>query len=117
MQNRRTVKWLLLALLAVGVAYISIYGPRVFATKEYMKISPKGYYRLEYLKPGFPYLYSFTKDMPMIVRLYNNRTGELLGESDIVELSGNGEVFWTLKNAPRIRVGMDIVFPVTPEPD
>lgn len=117
MQNQRIVKWLLLALLAVAGSYVSIYGPKVFATKLEDDVSPKGYYRLEYLKPGFPYLFSLKKQIPMIVRLYDNRSGELLSESDIIDFNGNGEVFWPSKYSPLIRVGMDIEFPVPPEPD
>lgn len=99
------------------VAYFLIYGPHIFATKVDQNISPKGYYRLEYLKPGFPYLLSITKQIPMIVRLYDNRSGKLLGESDIVDMNGNGEIFWASTDDPNIQIGMDIVFPASPEPE
>lgn len=107
-----------MALIALGAAFVVIYGPSIFAAKDYEAISPKGYYRLEYLRPGFPYLFSMTKQYPRFVRLYDNRAGKLLGESDIVDMNGgNGEIFWTSKDDPNIRVGMDVTFPASPEPD
>jgi hypothetical protein len=110
-------RWLLLVLIAAATAYIVVFGPRVFATSEYASISPKGYYRIEYWKPGFPYLFSLTKDIARFVRLYDNRTGKLIGETEIVDLSSNGQIFWPSKYTPYIIVGVDIQFPVTPEPD
>ena len=116
MQNRRTVKWMLLASLAAAVVFVSTYGPSVFATKTHEEVSPLGYYRLGYFRPGFPYMFSLTKQAPRFVRLYDNRTGEELGESKIVEMNGGlGEVFWASKDDPNIRVGMNIVFPASPE--
>jgi hypothetical protein len=116
-KTNRTVKWLLFVLLAAVCTWVTIYGPTVFAVKEDEDISPKGYYRLEYMIPGFPYLFSMTTSMPRFVRLYDNRSGELLGESEIVELSGNGRIFWPSKYSSRIRVGVDVQFFVPPEPD
>lgn len=117
MWKRLGVKRLLFVLIASVGAYVLAYGPRVFATKVDEEVSPKGYYRLEYLKPGPPYFFSMTKQYPRFVRLYDNRTGALLGESDIVDMNGNGEIFWTSKDSPRIRVGMDIEFSAKPEPE
>lgn len=52
----------------------------------------------------------------MLIRLYDNRSGKLLGESDIVDMNGgNGEIFWGSKYSPYIRVGMDFQFPLMPE--
>jgi hypothetical protein len=117
MKNRRAVRWLLPGLFVIAVAYVLICGSHVFANKVDQDVSPKGYYRLEYLKPGFPFLLRITKQMPRIIRLYDNRSGKLLGESDIVDLNGNGEIFWASKDNPNIRIGMDVAFPASPEPE
>lgn len=94
----------------------AIYGSRIFAIHKGTYISPDGHYRLEYLRPGPPYLFSMTKQYPRFVRLYDNRTGRLLSESDIVDMNGgNGEIYWPTKEMPTIRVGMEIEFPVSLE--
>lgn len=88
----------------------------MFASKQDVVVSPYGRYRLEYFKPGFPYPGSMTKQIPMFVRLYDHRTGRLLGESEIVDMNGgNGRIFWPSTQMPEIQIGMEIVFPASPE--
>lgn len=92
-------------------------GPHWFATTEDTEVSPNGQYRIDFMKPGFPYLFSLTKQTPMFVRLYDQRSRKLLGESPIVDMNGNGAIFWPEPDAPRIRIGMDIEFPIGSQPD
>jgi hypothetical protein len=115
MMKKRAVKWLLLTLLATGAIYIAICGPKSFAKSDFTVISPKGHYRLEFLAPGFLYVFGLTKEMPEFVRLYDNRTGKMLAESDIVDLSNNGEILWPSKLTPYIHVGGSVEFFVAPE--
>jgi hypothetical protein len=68
------------------------------------EISPKASYRVEFCRPSFPYV-SFDKSMPRFVRFYDQNTQELLGESDIIEMSGRGEVFWPREERLTILVG------------
>ncbi len=48
---------------------------------------------------------------PSIVRLYRIAPKELLGESEVVDLWINGQLYWYL-NPPmnKVRVGRDVVF-------
>jgi hypothetical protein len=68
------------------------------------EISPKGTYRIETCRPAFPYI-SFGKSMARFVRFYDQRTQQLLGESNIVEMSGRGEVFWPQADRLTILIG------------
>ncbi len=68
------------------------------------EVSPKGSYRVDICRPAFPYL-SFSKDAPRFVRFYDQRAQRLLGESDVVEMAGRGEIFWPSESRMSILVG------------
>ncbi len=78
----------------------------MFASKDacFTQLSPKGSFRVDICRPSFPYL-SFTKDMPRFVRFYDQHTRQILSESDILDMSGRGEVFWPLAERLTIIVG------------
>jgi hypothetical protein len=104
----------LLSLMAM--AWFSIYGPTVFGKPAGTYVSPKGFYRLEYVIPGPPYMFSLSKQSPRFIRLYDNRTGKLLSQSDIIDTNGgNGRIRWPSKEVPAILVGMDVEFAAAPE--
>jgi hypothetical protein len=60
---------------------------------------------------------SWDGEDPAFVRLYDNRSGKLMGESDILDLHGDGEIFWPIDIVPAVRVGSRISFPSEPEPE
>jgi hypothetical protein len=68
-------------------------------------LSPKGRYRIEICRPFFPYV-SFSKDMPRFVRFYEQASGRLIGESDIVEMANRGKIFWPTSANLVITVGV-----------
>ena len=43
--------------------------------------------------------------MPRFVRFYDLQTHQIIGESDILDMSGRGEVFWPLAERLTIIVG------------
>jgi hypothetical protein len=43
--------------------------------------------------------------MPRFVRFYDLRTQQMLGESDIVEMAGRGQVYWPNESRMSILVG------------
>jgi hypothetical protein len=57
--------------------------------------------------------------MPRFVRFYDLRTQQMLGESDIVEMAGRGQVYWPDKSRMSILVGGGDDSPEMPvkEPD
>ena len=68
------------------------------------QISPKGSYRVDICRPVFPYI-SFNKSMPRFVRFYDQRSKKMLGESEILDMSGRGEIFWPIADRRSILVG------------
>ena len=70
----------------------------------FTQISPKGSFRVDICRPSFPY-FSFNKEMPRFVRFYDQNTQQILGESDILEMSGRGEIFWPQVARLTIMVG------------
>lgn len=69
-----------------------------------VQISPKGSYRVDICRPALPYV-SFTKEMPRFVRFYDQRTQQIIGESNIIDMAGRGEVFWPNEGRLTIMVG------------
>ena len=70
----------------------------------FTQISPKGSFRVDICRPSFPY-FSFNKEMPRFVRFYDQKTQQILSESDILEMSGRGEIFWPQVGRLTIMVG------------
>lgn len=68
------------------------------------QVSPKGSYRVDICRPAFPYV-SFNNSMPRFVRFYDQRSKKILGESEILDMSGRGEVFWPQAGRLSILVG------------
>jgi hypothetical protein len=69
-----------------------------------MEVSPKGTYRVDICRPALPYI-SFTKEMPRFVRFYDQRSQKIIGESNIIDMAGRGEVFWPNEGRLSILVG------------
>ncbi|AVT12066.1 MULTISPECIES: hypothetical protein [Paracidovorax] len=75
-------------------------------------ISPRNVYRIEYYdaSPVQRVLHHRMK-IPSVVRLYRIHPEKMLGESAVVDLWINGQLYWYL-NPPmnKVRVGRDVVF-------
>ena len=96
--RRHTLAWV--AGIVLLLAAFALWAPKGLSrpasagsTHCAAEISPKGSYRVEICRPAFPYV-SFGKSMARFARVYDQRSQQLLGETDIVEMSGRGEVFW-----------------------
>lgn len=111
-------RWIVVSVLLVAAVVFYSIAPKMYAELDSQEISPKGYYRLDFYTPFlWPASDTFLKmSSPGFVRFYDNRTGKLLGESDIVELGGNGYVTWPGDDWGNVRIGMYISFPAKPEP-
>jgi hypothetical protein len=104
----------LIAVIALLIC-ASWWSGKHLATLNYEDISPKGYYRLENWGSSSFSFQSWDKEVPAFVRLYDNRSGRLMGESDILDLHGDGEIFWPIDVVPAVRVGGGVSFPAEPE--
>ncbi|GKS90188.1 hypothetical protein [Acidovorax sp. SUPP2539] len=103
---RKKWLWLLIVPLGCGLWYGS--QPKLF----HSAISPRNVYRLEYYEASLlQSLIHPNFKMPSFVRLYRIAPETLLGESDVVDLWINGQLYWYL-NPPmnKVRVGRDVVF-------
>ena len=69
-----------------------------------VQISPRGSYRVDICRPAFPFV-SLNNSMPRFVRFYNQRSQKILGESEILDMSGRGEIFWPQASRLSILVG------------
>lgn len=69
-----------------------------------MQVSPKSSYRVDICKPSLPYV-TLSKEMPRFVRFYDQRLQQIIGESDIIDMAGRGEVFWPQTGRLTIIVG------------
>ncbi|WP_354641877.1 hypothetical protein [Paracidovorax avenae] len=79
-------------------------------------ISSDKAYRVEYYEASFLQgLIHRDFKMPALVRLYRNKTDTLIGESKVVDLWMNGELYWyTESPMNKVRVGRDVVFENVP---
>ncbi|MFY3383122.1 hypothetical protein [Paracidovorax sp. MALMAid1276] len=76
-------------------------------------ISPRKVYRLEYydVSPLLRLLLYRDMESPSFVRLYRRDSEALMGESSVVDLWINGQLYWYLDPPiSSVRVGRDIVF-------
>lgn len=81
-------------------------------TLKGISISPRKVYRLEYYDASLVQRIRYHQmKIPSLVRLYKIHPETLLGESDVVDLWINGQLYWYL-NPPmnKVRVGRDVVF-------
>ncbi len=75
-------------------------------------ISPRNVYRIEYYdtSPVQRVLHHRMR-IPSVVRLYRIHPGKMLGESAVVDLWINGQLYWYLyPPMNKVRVGRDVVF-------
>jgi hypothetical protein len=106
----------LIAVIALLIC-ASWWSGKHLGTLDYERTSPKGYYRVESWSASRWSFQSWDMDDPAFVRLYDNRSGKLIGESDILDLSGDGKISWPIDIVPTVAVGSRISFPVEPEPE
>ncbi|XDF36494.1 hypothetical protein RBH89_05375 [Paracidovorax avenae] len=74
--------------------------------------SPRSAYRVEYYDASpMQRIINYQMKAPSIFRLYQINPEKLLGESGVVDLWINGQLYWYL-NPPmnKVRVGRDVVF-------
>lgn len=104
------------AALFTGLACALIYLPYYSDNVGYEVISPKGKYKVQIMIPSaWGFYFRYNKQDPGFARLRDNNTDRLLGESKMVELSGNSQVSWPDKHVKFVSVGMDIAFSAQPE--
>lgn len=99
--------------LLLGIAVLGI-TLRSLATHEYQRshYSPRHVYRLDYYEASWlQRLMHWDMKYPHVIRLYRIEPETLLGESKVVDLWINGQIYWYL-NPPmnKVRVGRDVVF-------
>ncbi|AVS92005.1 hypothetical protein C8246_09725 [Paracidovorax avenae] len=86
--------------------------PRLFHTS----VSPHKVYQIEYYEASFVQgLIHHDFKMPGFVRLYRIQPNALIGESTVVDLWMNGELYWyTEDRMNKVRVGRDVIFENVP---
>jgi hypothetical protein len=89
--------------IALCISIWVVFSPKAYATFSYQRVSPDQRFRLEVWRAFY-----FTSIDHVFVMLYDNKTGDFLGESDVVDLMGSGQIFWILDEDPYVRVGRDI---------
>jgi hypothetical protein len=113
MIRRISTTWIVVAGIFLGIALcISIwvvFSPKAYATFLYDDVSPDQRFRLETWQAFY-----FTSIDHGFVMLYDNKTGAFLGESDVVHLTGNAEIFWPLGVDQTVGVGVDIRLRIPP---
>ncbi|AVS82094.1 hypothetical protein C8244_14370 [Paracidovorax avenae] len=109
-QKKSPVRWLFtlitLAALVVGLWYAS--NPKLANTS----ISPRHVYRVEYYDASLiQRIIHHDMKMPTFVRLYRNDPEVLLGESQVVDMWMNGQLYWWFDPPLNVvQVGRDVVF-------
>ncbi|WP_156370418.1 MULTISPECIES: hypothetical protein [unclassified Acidovorax] len=90
--NRLTISGLAFLLVAILLILDGF-----FLKLQSRHLSPHGVYQLDYYQPSLLQRL-FHKDLrdPAVVRLYRVEPMELLGESEVVDLSGGVEIAWLL---------------------
>lgn len=101
---------LFIATIAVGLWHGT--RPHLFHTA----VSPYKAYRIEYYEASFLQgLLHRDFKMPAFVRLYRVQPDTLIGESKVVDLWMNGELYWYTEDPMnKVRVGRDVVFENVP---
>jgi hypothetical protein len=98
-------KWVVLAGLFACVVFAR-WAPKGLGRIESIHNSPNGFYRVEFWSPSiFSGRGWWNADVPSFVRVYRNSTRELLGESKIFDMNGNGAILWPLPGSLTLMVG------------
>jgi len=108
--QRKCAPWASKALLA-----LSLIGSAWYAVTPKHKghsVSPRHVYRLDFYDASpLQRLMHHEMKIPSIVRLYRIQPEILVGESDVVDLWINGQIYWYLDPPMnKVRVGRDVVF-------
>lgn len=106
-EHRHRIKALLAAVI-IGPAIWYAFTPSL----KGIAISPRNVYRIEYYDASpMQRIINYQMKNPSVVRLYRINPEEKLGESEVVDLWINGQLYWYL-NPPmnKVRVGRDVVF-------
>lgn len=97
----------LLSLILIAAIWYAI-----TPTYKGQSISPRKVYRVEYYDASLlQRIFHHEMKIPSIVRLYRIQPKTLLGESAVVDLWLNGELYWWFDPPLNVvRVGRDVVF-------
>lgn len=109
MKAGRRLAWslALLVLAAIGAIGWFFGGAKL----SYSSFSPQGVYRIDSYRASWLGRWMHPDaTMPGFIRLHRVDPPELLGESAVVDLNGNAEVFWMMDVDRKVSVGMDITF-------
>lgn len=93
-------------LALVGLWYAS--KPKLSHTS----VSPRHVYRVEYYDASFiQRIIHYKMKIPTFVRLYRNDPEVLLGESKVVDMWMNGQLYWWFESPLNVvQIGNDVVF-------
>ncbi len=107
---RRACAVALLILLAIGLWHASK------SRLAHTSVSPRGVYRLEYYDASLlQRIFHHEMKIPTFVRLYRNSPEDLLGESEVVDMWMNGQLYWWVDPPLNVvQVGRDVVFKNVP---
>lgn len=110
-RSRQYLRWIggLVVVLCVGAGLWRGLTPKLAG----VDISPRKVYRVEYydVSPLQRLLFYRHMESPSFVRLYRTGPEALLGESSVVDLWINGQLYWYLDPPiSSVRVGRDVVF-------
>lgn len=104
---QKRVKWIAIGTVLLGAIWYL--GTPKYDRSHY---SPRHVYRLDYYEASW--LQKLVhRDMryPHVIQLYRVDPKTLLGESDVVDLWINGQIYWYLyPPMNKVRVGRDVVF-------
>ena len=109
-KQRKDVAWVLRTLLWIALLAAAWYA--ITPKHKGQSISPRNVYRVEYYDASpLQRLIHYKMKIPSFVRLYRIQPEILLGESDVVDLWLNGELYWCFDSPLNVvRVGRDVVF-------
>ncbi|WP_026433306.1 hypothetical protein [Paracidovorax oryzae] len=106
----KCASWALKTLLALALIGVACYA--VTPKHKGQSISPRRVYRLDFYDASpLQRLMHHEMKFPSFVRIYRIQPETLLGESEVVDLWINGQIYWYL-NPPmnKVRIGRDVVF-------
>ena len=100
-------KWIALALLLACVLLLR-WAPKGLGRIDYVDYSPNGVYRVEIWSPSVFSTWSWRRfgSAPGFARVYSSWRHELIGETEIFDMNGNGEISWPRCDRLSVVVGL-----------
>ena len=105
------------ALFLLLLIYGSLWSGKNLAEHSFNDISPKGYYRVEFWDASRLSFSTWSMEVPVFIRVYDNRRGNLLKETEILDIHSDAQIFWPSQDEKKILIGVSAEFPAEPEPE